>query len=646
MSSGCGDVISLEDLRIAKLHQLFEAEVITGLQGGVAGGASIDYATNQVTGQVQKTMPAVLRDAGFRPASFTFTTGGTLGVNDADIAVLWPIASGGDGNYYYWKGSLPKVIPAASTPAGTGGVSDSAWKPIGDVTLRTNLITSGYGYLVDDSNIKVMQPSSGGISRSQNDKNMESMSVKDFGAVGDGITDDTGAIQAAFTWVGGSGLGRVLIITAGRYLLTNSIKVNTANATMIIQGDGRSVTTFVWASTALSHGFSFGDTIPFNTLSIGGMSLNTKLVNSSAAIYAKANGNTPNSLCVYDMIAYGDGLLGTASNGYFGGGMVRAIDTNAPLFQDLVFYGVDGSRANFNLVSSGIYVESLNFMSLVPRLVNVACSYVGYGMFFDSVHVAGIEGIVMDGCNAMCTYGIKITAQNATNPAYSPPQANISKTQVEFFDVGFDMNHISAITIDSCTLLHRPDSASLGTAINLTDVSRGTITNNYIEQRPAADLNGINVVGASYGITCTNNTFDIRTGSTCIIFTGTSYNCSQYLNKCVNTGALYANLSTQAATNTQNSYNSAGQLSTSLTDGTVMKAGSAVITTSAGGAFGVTFSAPFPNNNLTVVACNGDSASTTNPVVITTKTVNGFTGVFVGSGSGATVRVNFYAMGS
>lgn len=136
MSSGCGDVLSLNDLQIAKKHQIFEAEVITGKQGGVAGGADIDYATNQVTGQTQKTLPAVLRDAGFSPASFNFTTGGTLGVNDADKAVLWPKEDGGDGNYYAWRGSLPKVIPAASTPLTTGGISDSAWVAFGDITFR------------------------------------------------------------------------------------------------------------------------------------------------------------------------------------------------------------------------------------------------------------------------------------------------------------------------------------------------------------------------------------------------------------------------------------------------------------------------------------------------------------------------------
>lgn len=134
MSSGCGDVLSLVDLQTAKKHQIFEAEVITGKAGGVAGGADIDYATNPVTGQVQKTMPAILRDIGFTPASFDFTTGGTLGAGDRDKAVLWPMSSGGDGGYYAWKGVLPKVIPAISTPASTGGVADGAWRPVVDFT--------------------------------------------------------------------------------------------------------------------------------------------------------------------------------------------------------------------------------------------------------------------------------------------------------------------------------------------------------------------------------------------------------------------------------------------------------------------------------------------------------------------------------
>lgn len=137
----CGDVLSLEDLQTAKKHQIFEAEVITGKAGGVAGGVDIDYATNQVTGQTQKTMPAVLRDAGFDQASFTFTTGGTLGVNDRDKAVFDPVSKA----WYTWAGTLPKVVPAGTDPVG-----HSDWRPWTDPTLRAQVFVNTKSQLLSN----------------------------------------------------------------------------------------------------------------------------------------------------------------------------------------------------------------------------------------------------------------------------------------------------------------------------------------------------------------------------------------------------------------------------------------------------------------------------------------------------------------
>lgn len=208
----CGDVLSLEDLQTAKKHQIFEAEVITGQAGGVAGGASIDYATNQVTGQVQKTLPAILRDAGFRPASFTFATGGTLAVGDSDVVVLWPISSGGDGQYYLWKGAYPKVIPASSSPATTGGVSDSGWLPWGDITLRDELAADGGSNIVG-----FRQTGTGSVSRTSQDKMRESITPQDKGAVGDGVTND----QAAFDALDASFSGQVVDLKSKTYLVTS-----------------------------------------------------------------------------------------------------------------------------------------------------------------------------------------------------------------------------------------------------------------------------------------------------------------------------------------------------------------------------------------------------------------------------------------
>ena len=146
MSSGCGDVLSLADLQTAKKHQIFEAEVITGKSGGVAGGADIDYATNAVTGQTQKTLPAVLRDAGFSPVSWDFSTGGTLTANDRDKVVYDPVSK----TWYSYTGTLPVVVPASFNPVGNAN-----WKPQTDPYLRDDLAADD-GYKLVPSILSVL----------------------------------------------------------------------------------------------------------------------------------------------------------------------------------------------------------------------------------------------------------------------------------------------------------------------------------------------------------------------------------------------------------------------------------------------------------------------------------------------------------
>jgi hypothetical protein len=138
----CNDVLSLQDLQTAKKHDLFHNEVITGKAG-------IVKATNQVTGQVQTTLPETLRQVGFKPASFTFVTGGTLQPGDNDLAVHNP-APAGDGNYYSWGGALPKVVAPGSTPATSGGLGTNAWIPRTDAILRHDLGDfESYGTTID-----------------------------------------------------------------------------------------------------------------------------------------------------------------------------------------------------------------------------------------------------------------------------------------------------------------------------------------------------------------------------------------------------------------------------------------------------------------------------------------------------------------
>lgn len=203
MSSGCGDVLSLEDLKTAKKHQTFEAEVITGRAGGVSSGAEIDFATNQVTGQVQKTLPAILRDMGFDPAAFDFTTGGT--VTARDTVVYNPA----DNNWYSWAGTLPHVVEPSADPT-----ADGNWKPRTDQLLRQELASKDSG--LGDS---LVGHEDGG---SVNDY-IHYLTPQSQGAPCDGVNDDSTFFNALVN------SGKKVIVPAGNYVLDcNKINITTS----------------------------------------------------------------------------------------------------------------------------------------------------------------------------------------------------------------------------------------------------------------------------------------------------------------------------------------------------------------------------------------------------------------------------------
>ena len=81
-----------------------------------------------------------------------------------------------------------------------------------------------------------IQAGTGAVQRTVESKLQDVVSVKDFGAVGDGVTDDTAAIQAAITAVGTSGGGTVYF-PAGQYNITSGLTI--AYSFVQLKGDGR-----------------------------------------------------------------------------------------------------------------------------------------------------------------------------------------------------------------------------------------------------------------------------------------------------------------------------------------------------------------------------------------------------------------------
>lgn len=84
-------------------------------------------------------------EAGYNMVSGSFYFSGTL--DSTDDVFFYE----GDGKYYSWSGSFPKVIAAGSTPETTGGIGAGAWIDRTDSLLRSELGYVGGVELVTDA---------------------------------------------------------------------------------------------------------------------------------------------------------------------------------------------------------------------------------------------------------------------------------------------------------------------------------------------------------------------------------------------------------------------------------------------------------------------------------------------------------------
>lgn len=111
---------------------------------------------------------------------------------------------------------------------------------------------SGYGITPGTSasstdQITYNEGSTGAIDRSLTSRLQDYVSVKDFGAVGDGVTDDTAAVAFAINYILSETNAQKLYVPAGYYKI-NGVLPNITKA-ITIQGDNERSTQFVFSGT-------------------------------------------------------------------------------------------------------------------------------------------------------------------------------------------------------------------------------------------------------------------------------------------------------------------------------------------------------------------------------------------------------------
>lgn len=111
-----------------------------------------------------------------------------------------------------------------------------SWDNIGGSVVASDLaqdLANNLDPIKGDALIGFRQSNSAGnlpsaVGKTVHEKFQETISVKDFGAVGDGVANDTAAIQAAITEAATT--GKILYVNAGTYLIFSSIGVTLTSA--------------------------------------------------------------------------------------------------------------------------------------------------------------------------------------------------------------------------------------------------------------------------------------------------------------------------------------------------------------------------------------------------------------------------------
>lgn len=176
----------------------------------------------------------------YTAANKYYQIGGFAAVNDNTPATFAALPAGGAGSQCVITDCTTATAGAAA--AGGGSIKaivwhdGTSWKVFSNTTSPT-LVTPALGTPSSGvvTNLTYTPPGTGAVSRTIVSRFNETVSVKDFGAVGDGTTDDTAAIQAALNYAN-TGIRVNVYFPPGFYRTTATLSAPASYS--ILSGDG------------------------------------------------------------------------------------------------------------------------------------------------------------------------------------------------------------------------------------------------------------------------------------------------------------------------------------------------------------------------------------------------------------------------
>jgi len=327
----------------------------------------------------------------------------------------------------------------------------------------------------------------GAVNRPINQKLQEIISVKDFGAVGNGVTNDAAAIQAALNAVVALSTGGELFFPDGNYNIGSALTIAVPqDKSLTLTGTGE-------GSTVLSFSGNTNGIVVTLGIRAGCIASNFSIIrtNTSSAIANTAFSITGDATAVNESVR--------VSNLTFKGNTARTTawltnlrlaDLGKPTVDSITIISPD---ADGSILGTGISIYGTAFSAFTTdvKISNIQIVGGRYG-----IDISGyVQGVYLTNSTIIgIQYGV-----NWGDPGKFGQLLAISNSHINSRDNGVITSGATQVLISNNLFLRFTDAFSTWSAIYLIDAITSSISGNVIYGNLVAGENGILLTSTSVG---------------------------------------------------------------------------------------------------------------------------------------------------
>lgn len=364
-------------------------------------------------------------------------------------------------------------------------------------------------------------PLANSVARTLQSKFEDTVSVKDFGAVGDGATDDTTAIQNALD------SSTALYFPAGTYNV--NLQLTASDKAITLLGDGIGLSIIKWVTGSLSSGISISQSTDTFITNVIGLSLLTELVNSGTALTVDGTGQLSGGIVqdrlktrvnVQDVEARGD--VSPNTDGWQRGLLyTNCIHTRTTRF---FFIGnFSGTQDNIQSIT-GILLQGTGS----PTEHSILQCNIFYAVRAIEI-INTVEGVYITHCNLVADF----EGVNWKGDSGQPPQLAMVANHANVYGTCVVCENMSQSFITNNLFYSRQDAVAATQGVRFVDnVQHSHIENNLFVNNSGFNMISVNLVGTSTA----NNTVKhniFQSGTTAVLLNAGVFN-NQIIDNLIN----------------------------------------------------------------------------------------------------------------